>query len=206
MSERTAATRFAPERFTAFADAVIAIAMTLLILPLLESVTDAAAQGLGTAEFLRETSGQLLSFALSFVLIAAFWMEHHRTYREVSAITPALLWINVAWLLTIVWLPVPTAMLGQMPTDAAQAAVYIGTLIVTQMVTLVAKLYLLRHPDLTDIPAEALRRGVAGDAAAGILFVIALVVAAWVHPIGYAGLLLLVLVGPLQRWLLRLRR
>ncbi|PKI90886.1 hypothetical protein CW368_08445 [Actinomycetales bacterium SN12] len=180
--------------------------MTLLILPLLESVTDAAERGIRTADFLRETSGQLVSFILSFVLIATFWMEHHRTYRRVTAITPALLWINIGWLLTIVWLPVPTAMLGQLPTDAVQATVYIGTLILTQIATLTAKLYLLRHLDLADIPAEALRRGCAGDIAAVILFLVALILAAWVHPIGYLALLLLVLVGPLERGLLRLRR
>jgi len=205
VSKATLPTRFAPERFTAFTDAVVAIAMTLLILPLLESVTDAAGRGIGTAEFLRETSGQLISFILSFVLIATFWMEHHRVYRRVTAVSPALLWVNTGWLLTIVWLPVPTAMLGQLSMDAAQAAVYIGTLILTQVTTLTGKLYLLRHHDLADIPAEVLRRGCAGDIAAVILFFVALVLAAFVHPIGYLALLLLVLVGPLERGLLRLR-
>ncbi|WP_313356716.1 TMEM175 family protein [Microbacterium sp.] len=206
MNKATLPTRFAPERFTAFTDAVVAIAMTLLILPLLESVTDAAGRGIQTAEFLRATSGQLISFILSFVLIATFWMEHHQVYRRVTAITPTLLWINIGWLLTIVWLPVPTALLGQLSMDAVQATVYIGTLIMTQVATLTAKLYLLRHRDLADIPLEALRRGCAGDVSAIILFLVALGLAAWVHPIGYLALLLLVLVGPLERGLLRLRR
>ncbi|WP_307361475.1 TMEM175 family protein [Microbacterium murale] len=38
----TEQTTFAPERLKAFVDAVVAIAMTLLILPLLESVSEAA--------------------------------------------------------------------------------------------------------------------------------------------------------------------
>ncbi|WP_228479868.1 TMEM175 family protein [Microbacterium abyssi] len=49
---------FAPERLKAFVDAVVAIAMTLLILPLLESVSEAADAGTDTGEFLVEHSGQ----------------------------------------------------------------------------------------------------------------------------------------------------
>src|SRR6478735_6009389 len=66
------------ERLKAFSDAVVAIAMTLLILPLMESVRDVAAHDLSTWEWLNENAGQLLSFALSFVLIANFWLTHHR--------------------------------------------------------------------------------------------------------------------------------
>lgn len=203
MSEQTT---FAPERLKAFVDAVIAIAMTLLILPLLESVSDAARGESGTGGFLAEHSGQLLSFALSFVLIAVFWMEHHRQYETVRRVTPALLWLNVAWMLTIVWLPVPTAMLGQMDTDPLQAIVYIGTLILTQVATLSGKVYLQRHPELTAMSADLLRRGVVGDVAAIILFSVALPIAAWVHDIGYYALLLATLTGPLERMLLRVRR
>ena len=82
--------RFRTERFKAFVDAVVAIAMTLLILPLMESVSEAASGKLSTAEFVIEHSGQLLSFGLSFVLIATFWMGHHRQYRDVEWITGPL--------------------------------------------------------------------------------------------------------------------
>lgn len=201
-----AQTTFAPERLKAFVDAVVAIAMTLLILPLLESVSDAASDGTGTGEFLVEHRGQLLSFTLSFVLIAVFWMEHHRQYEPVHRVTSALVWINAVWMLTIVWLPVPTAMLGQMDTDPLQAAVYIGTLMLTQVATLIAKLYLMRHPSLIDMSVDRLGRGAIGDVAALILFGIALPIAAWVHVIGYYALLLVALSGPLEKLLLRLRR
>lgn len=192
---------FRTERFKAFVDAVVAIAMTLLILPLLEAVSDAASGKLTTAGFFTEHSGQLLSFALSFLLIAVFWMGHHSQYRNVEGITPALLWINVAWMATIVWLPVPTAMLGQMDADPLQAVAYIGTLLLTQVTTLGGWLYLLRHPDLTADPRSVLRAGVVGDVAAIVLFAVALVIAIAASPNGYIGLLVLLLNGPLARLL-----
>ena len=150
---------FRTERFKAFVDAVVAIAMTLLILPLMESVSEAASDHKSTAEFFDEHSGQLLSFGLSFLLIATFWMGHHRQYRDVEFVTGPLLWINVAWMATIVWLPVPTAMIGQMDTDPLQAVVYIGTLIMTQVTTLAGWLYLARHRDLGAVSTETIRLG-----------------------------------------------
>lgn len=193
--------RFRTERFKAFVDAVVAIAMTLLILPLMESVSDAASNRLSTAEFFDEHSGQLLSFGLSFVLIATFWMGHHRQYRDVEWITSPLLWINIAWMATIVWLPVPTAMIGQMDTDMLQPVVYIGTLILTQVTTLAGWVFLLRHPDFTTTPVETLRAGVIGDLAAIILFLVALAIAVFVQPYGYAGLLVLLLSGVVTKLL-----
>lgn len=198
--------RFRTERFKAFVDAVVAIAMTLLILPLMESVSDAASGKLSTAEFFVDHSGQLLSFGLSFTLIATFWMGHHRQYRDVEWVTSPLIWINVAWMATIVWLPVPTAMIGQMETDSLQPVVYIGTLILTQITTLAGWLYLLRHPDFTTTPVDVLRAGVLGDLAAIILFLIALALAVFLPSVGYAGLLVLLLSGVVSHLLNRASR
>lgn len=197
---------FRTERFTTFVDAVVAIAMTLLILPLMEAVSDAASGKLTTAEFFAEHSGQLLSFALSFLLIATFWMGHHSQYRDVEGITTPLLWINVAWMATIVWLPVPTAMLGQVDADPLQKVVYIGTLIATQLATLAAGVYLVRHPELSTAAPSTYRAGVLGDLAAIILFALALMVAVLVPDIGYAGLFLLLLNAPVSRLIDRLSR
>ncbi|GGM39905.1 TMEM175 family protein [Microbacterium saperdae] len=206
MAHHTGTRPFRSERFKAFVDAVVAIAMTLLILPLMESVSDAASGDIGTAEFLSEHSGQLLSFGLSFLLIATFWMGHHRQYRDVEFVTGPLLWINVAWMATIVWLPVPTAMIGQMDSDPLQAVVYIGTLIMTQVTTLAGWLYLSRHPELTTAAADTIRAGVIGDVAAILLFSAALTIAVAASPNGYSGLFLLLLSDPMSRLLNRLLR
>lgn len=204
MADRTSTQSYKTERFKAFVDAVVAIAMTLLILPLMESVSEAGASKLTTLEFLDEHTGQLMSFLLSFFLIANFWMGHHRQYDEVTAITRPLLLCNVLWMATIVWLPVPTAMLGQMDTDPLQQVVYIGTLILTQVATLIARAYLLRHPELTTASADRIRHGAAADLAAIVLFGIALGIGIAIGPQGYFALLLLLLTGPLARLVVRL--
>ncbi len=42
--------------------------------------------------------------------------------------------LNVAWMLTVVALPVATAMVGSVPTDRPQIAVYVGTMLLNSVV------------------------------------------------------------------------
>ncbi|MFF2277019.1 TMEM175 family protein [Agromyces sp. NPDC058126] len=196
--------RASAERLKAFTDAVVAIAMTVLVLPLMESVTDLGGEGGGVAEWFDRHGGQLMSFTLSFVLIAMFWLTNHRVFARLERTTPALLWLSVAWMFTIVWLPVPTAMLGSMEEDDAQKAVYVGSLIVTSLVSLAIRWYLLRHPGLHGESPVRLRRGILADAISVVLFSLALLISITVPVIGYWAMFLLVLVSPLHALVSRL--
>ncbi|MGX5697338.1 TMEM175 family protein [Agromyces soli] len=192
------------ERAKAFADAVVAIAMTLLILPLMESVADVGDEGHGVLEWFDQHAGQLQSFVLSFLLIALSWLTNHRVFAGVERTSAGLLWLLIAWMLTIVWLPVPTAMLGSMDADEAQQIVYIGSLVAAYVVQFFLRWYLLRHPALHAIAPVRLRRGMGADVIIVALFGIALVIAITVPWIGYWALLLLVLVSPLHGLAVRL--
>ncbi len=198
---------FGAERASAFIDAVVAIAMTLLILPLMESVSDIGDAGGTTLLWLAEHEQQLVSFVLSFVIIAMFWMFHHRLFVLVEAITSGLMWLLVGWLLTIVWLPVATAITGAMDDDDNLAKiVYVGSMIATAFFSLAIRLYLRRHPQLHRNAATALTAGIAADLSTVLLFAIALTLALLVPAIGYYALFLMLLTPLVQRLLLRLGR
>jgi uncharacterized membrane protein len=196
---------FGSERAKAFIDAVVAIAMTLLILPLMESVSEIAAGEGGAQEWFDEHHQQLLSFALSFAIIAMFWISHHRMFAYVERVTVGLLWVSMAWLLTIVWLPVATAMSGQLSDhDALVKTVYIGSMVATCLVTLGTRIYIARHPQLHDAPPMALRMGISVDVAMTILFSLALVLAVAFPTLSYYPLFLMFLVSPLQQLVARM--
>ncbi len=184
------------ERFKAFVDAVVAIAMTLLILPLMEAVSEAGRRqaedpSYGTLDFLQEHTGQITSLMLSFLLIAVFWMGHHQQYDGIERITRPLIWLNVFWMFTIVCLPVTTALLGSMHTDPTQLIVYIGNLALAQVASLLARLYVLRHPEITTAPIVRVRLGAIADATATALFVLALIVSLIFPQVSYGSLFLL---------------
>ncbi|MBS1907021.1 MAG: DUF1211 domain-containing protein [Actinobacteria bacterium] len=186
------------ERLKAFVDAVVAIAMTLLILPLLENVSEFAREHKTALDFVQTENRQLFSFALSFVIIAVFWMNHHRVFDRVEKATNALVWLQVGWMFTIVWLPVSTAMVGVMPDDATQKLLYIGALLASSLLMLGIRLYLRRHPELHHIAPQSLRRGLIAEVVMSVLFAVSLVIAVLVPDIGYAAMFLLLLSGPAQ--------
>jgi uncharacterized membrane protein len=188
-----------PERLQAFTDAVVAIALTLLILPLMESVGDLADHDGTTAEWLAEEQYALLGFALSFVLIAVFWVHHHKLFRSVKRVDSGLLWLTVAWMFTIVVMPVATSLSTQMKSDWAQPLVYIGTLFATSLMLLLARIYLRTHPDLHDMADGDAVMGIRASWIVSGLFLAALVLAVIIPGAGNLPLLLMLLSEPLQR-------
>lgn len=189
------------ERVVFFTDAVVAIAITLLILPLLEAVTDAARDKLTTAEFLSENIGPIASFALSFLIISLFWRGHDRLFARVRRQDGWLGWLNVAWMLSIAWLPVPTAMVGAMETDPLQLTLYIGSMLATSLIMAGIQLALLRNPRLLADGEPAQRSDLAPSLANSILFAFALVMALAIPGVQFWSLLALSLRGPLERLL-----
>jgi len=196
---------FSAERAKAFIDAVVAIAMTLLILPLMDAATSDVAVEKGAAWWFDHHGSQLLSFVLSFVIIAMFWLNHHRLFASVKLVSTGLLWLNIAWLLSIVWLPVATALSGAMKdTDTFVKAVYIGSMIVTCLLTLLLRLYLRAHTSFHGITDVHLRSGIAVDLSMALLFAVALVVAVLFPLLSYWPLFVMLLTGPLQSLLGRM--
>jgi TMEM175 potassium channel family protein len=192
------------ERLKFFTDAVVAIAMTLLILPLMESVTSAAEKGVEAPQYVNEHGGQLFSFVLSFVIIANFWTVHERLYQHVERYNGLLMWLNVAWMLTIVFLPVPTAMVGEMDTEWLQEVLYIGTMLLNALIQLSVQLVVRHEPRLRAPDRPLPTGGLAAAIATVILFGLALGLALAIPGLGYFALFALFLTGPLQHVFARL--
>jgi uncharacterized membrane protein len=186
------------ERMKFFTDAVVAIAITLLILPLLDSVSEAASKGSDTAQFLSTHGDQMFTFVLSFALIARFWIAHERLFDHVESWTGWLMLLNIAWMFTVVVLPVVTAMVGSMKTDHLQILVYVGTMLVNSLVMTAMVVVVRRSPRIWTPNTKPGSEGLAGSIAVTVLFVVALALALFVPGVGYLGLLVLLLSDPLQ--------
>jgi uncharacterized membrane protein len=191
------------ERLTFFTDAVVAIAMTLLILPLMESVTEARAEGLSTADYLDEHAGQIFAFALSFAIIASFWRAHHALFEHLERYSQPILWLNMVWMFTIVWLPVATALVGSLDTDRPQLALYIGSMLVNSLVLVVLHVVMRRTPALWVSDNPPTSSGTHGLLTFAGLLAVALVIALVWPTIGYMSLFVLFLSGPVRRVLRR---
>ncbi len=186
------------ERMKFFTDAVVAIAMTLLILPLLESVSDAAKDRLSTSEYLNDHGGELFAFVLSFVIIASSWVGHERLFSRVERWSGRLMVLNIAWMLSIVFLPVATAMVGTMQTDALQRVIYIGTMMTSSTLMALMALVVRRDHRLWNAEGRPGPGAVTSQIILTALFGLALLVGLLSSAIGFYAMFLLFLTGPLQ--------
>lgn len=181
-----------------FSDAVVAIALTLLILPLADAAPEAAEKYANSFEVITANQAKIYSFLLSFAVIARLWMAHHRFFEQVKAYNHRLMVMNLGWLLTIVVIPFPTEMIGKFDDDRFTAAFYIGTILASDICLLAMILTLRADPALAKhsdgIPG---RQGSTGVTTA--LLAVALVLAATVPGVGYFALLLLLLSYPISR-------
>jgi uncharacterized membrane protein len=188
------------ERLIFFTDAVVAIAITLLVLPLVEILIADAGQThvppLG--QFLSDNLWQFFAFALSFVIIARFWMANHRILANTVKATSILMWLDIAWVFTIVVQPLSTEITAVYPPSLLTVSIYIGTGFVSTLLLTAICYYLYRHPELqargTSISGVDLW-GI-GSTTAG--FVVALALSLIFPGIHYYSLLVLVLTGPLD--------
>jgi uncharacterized membrane protein len=145
----------------ALSDGVIAIAATLLVLEI------------GRVELRDDESlfhaiidlwPSLTAYLVSFTVIALIWVAHHAMFERISSVDRPLLFLNLALLLAIGFIPWPTSVLADYidegGTDAAVAtALYSLTMTLIGIVFVGMWAHLVRHPERTDRVTEAqLRR------------------------------------------------
>lgn len=104
--------RFQLERLAFFSDAVFAIAITLLVidlrLPHLHEFSDKA-----LLDALASLLPQYAGFFVSFFVIGRFWIGHHRLIGLIDRVDEKFVWQNLQFLLTIAFMPFPTAVIGE---------------------------------------------------------------------------------------------
>lgn len=117
------------DRLLNFIDAVVATAITLLVLPLAEVAGEARNGHVG--DLLRDNEDQLLGFALSFLVIAQLWFAQHRIVSNVVVQHRLVTRLMLAWTFTIVLLPFPTALVATGGSDPVTKACHIGTMAIS---------------------------------------------------------------------------
>lgn len=184
------------DRLVFFTDAISAIAITLLILPLVDLVAEVAPAST-PGSFLAEHTPELLSFALSFAVIARLWYSHHQLFEHIERYDTRLVALDIVWAFTIVLLPLPTAMINRFATEPLVIGFYIGTMAVSAL-SLTAMSLLVRGDRRLQSTANPLgSASLAGISASATLFVLALLLGTLVPGVNYWALLVLFFSGPL---------
>ncbi len=166
------------ERLVFFSDAVFAISITLLVIELAVPETVSSEADLQRA--LVELIPSFFSFALSFVVIALWWLSHHRLLRIVTHLRPGLVTLNFTLLMAITFLPFASGVLGHHGNLPSAVILYAATNTVAAAAIASMRWLAVRDGLLRDdVDLGAFRRRTLSTAATMLVFVASIPVALW---------------------------
>ena len=108
-------------RLENFSDAVFAIVVTIMVFEI--KIPDSLAFGNGPVA-LREFAVVLVTYILSFYVVANLWTSHHYLLFTIAKPTRITIWLNSLLLFWATLIPVVTRFLGSHPASSRAVAAY----------------------------------------------------------------------------------
>ena len=191
---RVAHTERGLDRLINFTDAVVAIAATLLVLPIVEIYNDALS-GTGDLESLYwdpqiRLALRQFSLVVGFTWMTVLWSHHHEIFERVKDYSLGLITLNFLWLMAMVFFTVPVGLIfsPEILYSNGIAALYLANLGVIFVLLALTKIYVFQHPQLLIDPSQKLGKKyfITVFISPAILFVgafAALFVGTWALPI-----------------------
>lgn len=138
------------DRILALSDGVFGFALTLLAtgidLPALSSEV-------ASTQFNREILSlvpEFFVYAFTFYFVIIKWMVHRRMFRVITHYDSMLIWLNNAFLLFIAFMPVPSKILVDHPTQTSAVVFFAVTHILTTTVQEAMFVYVTRNHRLVE--------------------------------------------------------
>jgi uncharacterized membrane protein len=106
-------------RIESLTDGIFAFAMTLLVLSINIPLSSSALAGFSVFQTLLSQADRFINYAMSFLLLAIFWVSHHRILEHMRTADWKFIWLNVLLLLFIALIPFTTTLVNEFPFDSA---------------------------------------------------------------------------------------
>jgi len=109
-------------RLEAFSDGVIAIIITIMVLELKVPLD-------GDPSSLLDLWPIFMSYALSFIMVAVYWINHHHLFHFVKYVNTKVLWSNNLLLFCMSLIPFFTGYVNEHERNGFSVAMYSGILL-----------------------------------------------------------------------------
>lgn len=73
---------------------------------------------------LMELQPVIYSYALSFIMLGFFWINHHDQFYYIKRVNRVFVWITIFYLMFIAFIPFSTALLGEYTDQQISGAIY----------------------------------------------------------------------------------
>ena len=145
-------------RIEMLTDGIFAVAMTLLVLDIKPPVHLRFETNGVLIDHLSGLEHGFVMYAISFVVLAMFWLGHHLQFHFVRHVDRQLLWINLLFLLIAVLIPFSTNLVGDHGHLQLPVLIYAVNLLVLTLLLFLQLRHLAASPHLTapDLTGEAI--------------------------------------------------
>jgi uncharacterized membrane protein len=141
-------------RIEAFSDGVFAIIVTLLVLELKVPALKDHASVNELAHHLLGALPKFVSWLISFIIVCKFWLNHHHILGLARHADYAMVWLNSLFLLGQSFIPFPTALAGEYPTNPLAVSFFGFVFAFNTFLFLILHVYIVRRlikPELAAI-------------------------------------------------------
>jgi uncharacterized membrane protein len=170
-------------RLEALTDGIFAFAMTLLVLTL--TLPDATQTKLNLSELLAAQWPKFFNYALSFALLAVFWIVHHQQFHFIRRTDRSHIWINIGILMFVALVPFTTDVAGDYSRQTIAELLFSGNLLILGLLFLLNWWYACRNHRLidTNLSQRTINRGLVRNCitpgVAAISMIVALFIPRW---------------------------
>ena len=166
------------ERMVFFSDAVFAIAITLLVLEIRLPTSEGILRDAQMSPILSGMWHKFLAYVISFLVIGAFWIGHHRKFRYIKRYDYTLLFLNLLMLMGIAFLPFPSSMISEYPYRNV-TIFYAFTLMLTSVCSVIIWWYASHNNRLIDpnLDQKQRRRQFVNPIVTSIIFLLSIGIA-----------------------------
>ncbi len=186
--------KLSKSRIESLSDGIYAIAMTLAVLSIdVEGISPPVHEML-----LRSMPGVLLElrhYIVSFVALAAFWVNQHALLDPLERTDSGLNWILLSHLLFITLIPVTTAIIGDIRDSSLAVQLFALNVLLIGLTFMLAGSYVRRHRELCGPPDRGCPES---SRVCWVTPAISLLVIALAWPLGDSATLLYLLIPLLQ--------
>ena len=102
-------------RLETLVDGIFAIAMTILVLGITPPRPDISRANAVLQGQIIGIIPEIFIFIVAFLILAGFWLDHHRQFHFVRTVDSVLLWMNIFLLIAVVLIPFSTDVTGNYP-------------------------------------------------------------------------------------------
>ena len=131
-------------------DGIFAIAMTLLVLGINLPKPQVALAPAVLPGLIFGLVPQVFLFIVAFLVLALFWLGHHRQFHFIHRVDPALLWINILILIAIVFVPFSTDIAGDYPAVMVAVLLFHANMFIVGMLFTFQWDHIRRHEHLCE--------------------------------------------------------